>query len=526
MADMDSALGTIGVPAGTVIASPSRRRTVLGAVLLLTLVALVTRMGEFHNPTTLDDEQFYLLTGKAMLHGELPYVDIWDRKPIGLFLIYAGIAALGGDNVLLYHLAAALAALGTSILILKLGERIADRRGGLAAGVAYLFLLPTMGGSGGQSPVFYNLLIAAAALLTFDAFVFSRALWPRAIAAMTLCGLAIQVKPTCIFEGCFFGLLLLCAAWRERREARQVAALAAAMITIALMPTIAAFATYAALGHFDDMWIATVVSIFTKAPLRWSDRTAHLLQFLIFLGIPTAAVIGSVAHLLRRRGVDRLNLFLGGWVLAAMLGYLSVPNFFDHYALPLMVPFSVAMAPLFAKPRYGLPLLASVLALPVLFLSNSPARAFRGNPDFDEMANFVGSQLHGGCLYVYNGPTALYTATNACRLTRFVFPDHLETEVESHSIPASADIEVEGVFARRPTVVVTQPRAFLARNNVTAAIVERHLACDYRLARRFPTVQKRDISVWVLLPGAPHVCPAAHPALGIIQPAQSGSAEG
>ena len=52
------------------------------------------------------DEQFYLLVGDRMLHGLLPYVDVWDRKPVGLFLVYAAIRLLGGEGIWQYQLAA------------------------------------------------------------------------------------------------------------------------------------------------------------------------------------------------------------------------------------------------------------------------------------------------------------------------------------------------------------------------------------------------------------------------------------
>ncbi|BCI72928.1 hypothetical protein SPKIRA_37580 (plasmid) [Sphingomonas paucimobilis] len=67
-------------------------------LLLLTLVALVARARTFGNPVIGFDEQFYLLVGDRVLHGALPYVDIFDRKPIGLFLLYAGARSLGATG--------------------------------------------------------------------------------------------------------------------------------------------------------------------------------------------------------------------------------------------------------------------------------------------------------------------------------------------------------------------------------------------------------------------------------------------
>src|SRR3546814_2283430 len=41
--------------------------------------------------------------------GATPYVDIWDRKPVGLFLLYSGIRLLGGDGIVQYQIVALLA---------------------------------------------------------------------------------------------------------------------------------------------------------------------------------------------------------------------------------------------------------------------------------------------------------------------------------------------------------------------------------------------------------------------------------
>ena len=62
------------------------------------------------------DEQFYLLTGDRMLNwGAVPYADIWDRKPVGLFLLYAGIRLLGGNGIIAYQLSALAAVAATSL---------------------------------------------------------------------------------------------------------------------------------------------------------------------------------------------------------------------------------------------------------------------------------------------------------------------------------------------------------------------------------------------------------------------------
>ena len=50
----------------------------LWSIVALVAVAIVTRAAAFGNPLLHVDDQYYLLVGKAIDHGQLPYVDIWD----------------------------------------------------------------------------------------------------------------------------------------------------------------------------------------------------------------------------------------------------------------------------------------------------------------------------------------------------------------------------------------------------------------------------------------------------------------
>ena len=65
-------------------------------------MVIAARAQTFGNPVIGYDEQVYLLVGDRMIHGAIPFVDIFDRKPIGLFLIYGAIRLLGGEGTLQY----------------------------------------------------------------------------------------------------------------------------------------------------------------------------------------------------------------------------------------------------------------------------------------------------------------------------------------------------------------------------------------------------------------------------------------
>ena len=55
------------------------------AVAAIALMALLIRLPGLGDPAPDFDEQLYHLAGVRMLHGYMPYVDIWDRKPFLLF---------------------------------------------------------------------------------------------------------------------------------------------------------------------------------------------------------------------------------------------------------------------------------------------------------------------------------------------------------------------------------------------------------------------------------------------------------
>ena len=197
---------------------------------ILLAVTLTTRAQTFGNPLLGFDEQFYLLVGDRMAHGgALPFIDIFDRKPVGLFLIYAATRLLGGEGTLQYQLVAAVFAFATALVIAGVARRFADGAGALAGAIAYLVWLALLSGEGGQAPVFYNLPVLLAAAATMRLVGRDDAPSIRAGASpMLLVGLAMQIKYTVLFEGMFLGLALLVAGHRAGRSTGRSIVTAAA----------------------------------------------------------------------------------------------------------------------------------------------------------------------------------------------------------------------------------------------------------------------------------------------------------
>lgn len=134
---------------------------------ILLATAMTVRAVTFGDPVIAVDEQFYWVTAQRLLHGALPFVDVWDRKPIGLFLLYAPAAALGLPwGILAYQWMALACVTCTALLIARIADRAGWAAGAMPSALLYILMLNVADGQGGQAPVFYNLLtIGAIALL-------------------------------------------------------------------------------------------------------------------------------------------------------------------------------------------------------------------------------------------------------------------------------------------------------------------------------------------------------------------------
>lgn len=453
-------------------------RPALLTALFFALVALLLRAPQFGNPLFDVDEQYYLVVGDRILHGALPYVDVWDRKPIGLFLIFAAIRALGGDGVLAYQLVATLFAAATATVIAAIARRVASPLAAAGGGLAYLVWLNLMGGGAGQSPVFYNLLTAFAALATLRAIGRPGGWRREAMLAMLAMGLAIQVKPTVVLEGCLFGCALLARARQDERRPAALMGEALWLAGVALAPTVAVLLAYGALGHGEAIWFATFVSVFHRTAPSVDPVTRLAGAALVLAPLATTALAGVVAGWTRRAPM----WFIAAWIGVALAAFLAIPPYHNHYALPLLVPLAAA-APMTFDRSVVWRVLVAIGGATLLYLSSFPdlARARGGRARLSALETLVAPRLHGGCLYVFEGPPITPLATHACTVTPYLFPNHLNALGEAGAIGVDPAAEVRRILAQRPAVILAADRrTFPDPNPATWPIVERALAADYR----------------------------------------------
>ncbi len=452
------------------------------ATAVLALVVLATRGIWFGDPVAEFDEQLYSLIGWRMTEGDLPYVDLWDRKPFGLFAIFAAAHWLFGPEPIAYQAVASLFAFAGAMLVYALSRELVDRATSTVAGALYVMFMALYGSQSGQSEVFFMPLMLAMLWLVRDwrrPDATRRALW-----AMALGGIALQVKYTVLPQCLFLGAFALYGRWRSGVTVPGLLKLSALFALLGVLPTVAVALLYAAMGQFDAFWFANFVSFFDRAPSEAGRLHPRLLVGSIPLAVPALVGLYAALRLNPPRDWRTYGLY-SGWALSVAASILLPATTYLYY-LAAFAPAAVLLAlPLLDRTARARWVPALLLAGGALWLLDLPDRYERSLGErrteqrlSDALAAHVGAERD--CLYVFDGPAALYRTTRTCLPTKFIYPDHLNNALERGSLGVSQPAEIRRILAARPGAIVTADKPVTDQCAECLELVDDAVAAEYR----------------------------------------------
>ncbi len=477
---------------------PLTRRADLVVFVLLALFTFFVRGAWMGDPNADVDEQLYSLIGNAMLHGEVPFVDLWDRKPYGLFALFALFHAVGGPGSAAYQVGGALFTLAGAMMTFVLAREQTDRMTAAAGGALYVVLAAINDAHSGNSEVFFIPMLIAMAVLVHDPR-HPRAVL-RALGAMLIGGMALQVKYTALPQCLFFGLWALWGQYRRGMPLWQLAALATGFGLLGLLPTIAVSAGYWMAGYWDEYVFANFVSFFDRLPAS-TGRIHPVMMVFLFVQLSLAALGIKAAQRSWPNGFPQTYVFALLWMAAALATVYLPSTVYRHYLAALIPACVLLTLPLFHRApsnRLNLPALIPaavyLLIVPYQYWVSHENRAA-----VHRLADAIAPHLDaraGRCLLVFDGPTTLYSLTGSCLPTRLIYPDHLNNALESEALIVRQEDEVRRILATDPPVIVTAqkpltPQNFAAKDQIDAAV-----ARDYRLLVK-EELHHRLVYAWV-----------------------------
>lgn len=498
-------------------AAPGAEKVV--TALAFIALAIVLRLPAMLYSVLNFDESLYLLIGQGLANGTLPYTDLCDRKPFGLFAIFALFALSPFDAITTSRIGASVAVGLTAFLLSRIAARLFDddeRAIGRVAGLTYILFTLVDGGLASNAEVFHNTFAVLGLLLALKA-IEGRPESPRfgmmALAGLSL-GAGIQIKQPVLFDMTAFAigyLIVTVPTWRQLGR-HLVSSLPSLLLlgVMALVPTLLVMLVYLMTGHWTE-WVAGNIA----AQRGFIDDRS--LGFEIDPALRAMAeqaplwLVPLVAALLARRlsrtsMEERACVFLLVWVVSIVVAQYFLRIAADHYFLQFLPAFSLLTGFLIGRgilerlPAGGVRIaaLGTILLLTWFGLAKDPMvntayvlrdRYLDGKRYAADTPQQVAADLEqdlrpGDAIYQIGFHPVIYHLTGAVIPTRFAFTGlpHHSFEGRDGCPWVEPKIEAQRVLDTRPRFVTIEQGAFWKNLDPTVkGIIQERLDRDYRL---------------------------------------------
>ena len=417
-----------------------------GVKLPLALIAfcLFWRLPTLGDPPWLNDEGVYANVGKAILHGEALYRQVWENKPPAIYLLNAAAQAMAGSAHVLFavRLLALVAALIAQMAIFLLLRRQAGYwtalLGTVCAGAA--IDLPLLDGTTANAEIFLIAATVPAMNLLWSSLARARARPDKVVNAIPIAlagigfGIAILFKLVAGADllAALAVVAVACPGRRSRTAGVLIAGTALPLAAVALWLAsrgLLGDALYATVGY-NEGYVSTGQGM--HAPLL-SAGLLVLPAVLLLLGVRILHETSTAVHDEVEPGTIPPAVFAAGslwWFGLALLGALASGRSYLHYYLQAVPPAAVCLA-LFAggigasRERLARRLLAGFVAVWIVAIPAISVQAVAATRSGDPLAN----RIYGYYGYFWEHLTGA--------LGEQAFGDRMDARVERNVATAS-----------------------------------------------------------------------------------------
>lgn len=327
---------------------PISKYWIWGLLALVTIVVVIIRARMLSVPLERDEGE-YALGGQLLLRGVPPYSLVYNMKFPGIYVIYAAIMAVFGQNAVGIHLGLLVFNLVSIVLVFLLAKRFFDDETALFAAAAFaaLSLARFVLGFAAHATNFILVPMLAGLLLTLMA-IKSRKLLPAFLAGLLL-GIAPMIKQ----QGAPFALFgLLYIVWKmfaERAAWKDTAKTSAAYVVGATIPFALVLMWMKHGGVYDSFrfWCFDYAREYAhEVPLAVGfsllrDQVGNMfgsgivLMCLGLIGLAVAPFDRSLKH---------KRAFILGFAVLSFLSACPGLYFREHYFVPFMPALAILVA--------------------------------------------------------------------------------------------------------------------------------------------------------------------------------------
>jgi hypothetical protein len=292
------------------------------------------------------DSGIFLYVGRQMLHGALPYRDLWDNKPPGIYLIDALGLALSHRSRWGLCLVEWLSLWAATTMGFAALRKVFGAQAAFCASFCWLAAF-ARSLQGGNFPEEFVLPLQFASLIVFGRLAVSGVRFGDGVSLGILAAIALMLKPNAIGLWIAIGMWSVVSSWRHRNWLPSIVmgigAVSGACVTLAIVGFF--FHHKRALGALIDQ--AIHYNLIYSSQTTWADRlrcVAAEFRYaapsglsLIVLGAWAAAlyVMAFQRTRLRTVAVDFVALAAIALPIETTLASTTGDIYFHHFIVPL-----------------------------------------------------------------------------------------------------------------------------------------------------------------------------------------------
>lgn len=442
------------------------------------------------------DESTYMIIGRDILNGKKLYTDVFDNKPVGIFLFYAGMESLFGNSIFMKRLIFAIVVGLTAHIIYLISKKLFQtNRVALASGIIYVFYT-SVWNYHGRSPnteILFNFFTIAGLwffLSKKNLFFFSGGL---------SIGIGFMVKYLVLLDLFAFMVyfFLLEMMHLKRGEFHKVFIRYFLAASGFLLPFVLTNLYFFLGTNFDDFVYVTY-----EMPRNYAGSPSlkrYLIMILEFIGKFFPISFFIVYTLFRKNKGFKIphSRLLAFWTLCVLIAIYLPGKEMSHYTIQLMLPLSL-FAGFFFHPEFkkdtitqaifsgktGNILLAALVGV-ILFLGIKDDVI---KPDYArEVAGHIQKDLQENDeIYVSNYEQIIYYLLDVDSPGKYVHSTLLFSPKHAY-LPINREKEVERIINQKPRYVMVQ-----RKNILVEKLIEKTYSLDATFRNNEILVYKRN----------------------------------
>lgn len=470
-------------------------------IIVLAILALVfiSRASSFNVSVEGWDEGMYIQQGVNILHGGIPYREIWDNKGAFLYFLFALIIKLTGHSISGLRIFTALWISVSAVVMFLIGRKLYNNKCGLLAASFFIVAISNakLLGLESNSEIFFILPV----IIAVYNLLFLPLNTARLLLCGFLCGIAFHIKSISIFDTI---PILFFIIYSKKIHKAPLPAIVNSIFTFCLgflIPSIILIYYFWLNGYLNGFLIAYFVEPYRyvgfhfnlseiAAQMRFNLRLLYS-NILILCLLPLVAVLCPYARY-------KNGAFLILWLFSILLGIFAHHRFWPNVFIQAIPALSLLSTMAFA---WLLSLRFQRVSLIILYLGLLVGLIWPikenltqlGQRQKNDVCAQVGKYLKtylgpSDRIFVLNAPIIIYFLADTKVPTRYFYPDiyqkHLMYKEVIHIDPI---VEIKNVFYNNPSYVITTDGWVMTSSGELDAFINKYLQMNYLLVNKICT---------------------------------------